>query len=112
MNYVFFITEPEENEQVARQAANDYIDGVLADPEFRARVTVDGKRVDSSQIIRADSPLFTATAPENGLLPARSYDGVADGLWVKLPRLPRGEHTIVFKMHAPTPKSRKTTPTA
>jgi len=102
VNYVFLITEPEENEDVARQAANDYIDDVLADPRFKMRVTVDGKKVKSNQIIRADSPLFTATVPEGGLLPAGSYDGVADGLWVTLPVLSEGEHTIHFEMSAPS----------
>lgn len=101
VNYVFFITEPDETEQIARQAVNDYIDGLLADPEFRMKVTVDGRRINSNRIIRADSPLFTATVPDGGLLPAGSYDGVADGLWVTLPRLPKGEHTIRFKMSAP-----------
>lgn len=101
VNYAFLITEPDETEQVARQAANDYIDGLLADPEFSMRVTVDGRRINSDRIVRADSPLFTATVPEGGVTDAGSYDGVADGLWVNLPRLPRGEHTIRFKMSAP-----------
>jgi hypothetical protein len=102
VNYVFLITEPGENEDVARQAANDYIDGVLADPKFKMRVTVDGKKIRSSQVNRADSPLFTATVPEGGLLSAGSYDGVADGLWVTLPLLSEGEHTIHFEMSAPS----------
>jgi predicted small secreted protein len=101
VNYVFLITEPEETEDVARQAVNDHIDGVLADPKFKMRVTVDGKKIKSNQIIRADSPLFTATVPEGGLLDAGSYDGVADGLWVTLPRLSVGEHTIHFEISAP-----------
>ena len=101
VNYVFFITEPGETEEIARQAVNDYIDGLVADPRFKMRVTVDGRKVKSSQIIRADSPLFTATVPDGGLLPAGSYDGVTDGLWVTLPSLPEGEHTIRFTMSAP-----------
>jgi hypothetical protein len=102
VNYVFLITEPGETEEIARQAANDYIDGVLADPKFRMRVTVDGKKVKTSEIVRADSPLFTAEVPEGGLLPAGSYDGVTDGLWVTLPPLSEGEHTIHFEMSAPS----------
>ena len=101
VNYVFLITEPDETEEIARQAVNDYIDGLVADPRFKMRVTVDGRKVKSSQIIRADSPLFTATVPDGGLIPAGSYDGVADGLWVTLPSLPEGEHTIRFTMSAP-----------
>ena len=111
VNYVFFITEPGETEEIARQAVNDYIDGLVADPRFKMRVTVDGRKVKSSQIIRADSPLFTATVPEGGLLPAGSYDGVTDGLWVTLPSLPEGEHTIRFTMSAPNAGFCRTTHT-
>ena len=100
-NIVFLITEPGETEQIARDYVNDFMDDVLADPRFKMRVTVDGKKIKSNQIIRADSPLFTATVPEGGLLGAGSYDGVADGLWVTLPPLPEGEHEIHFEISAP-----------
>lgn len=51
-NYVFIITEPEE---IARQAANEYMDSVLSDPDLSIAVRVDGHEV----LRRADSPLFT-----------------------------------------------------
>ena len=35
-------------------------------------------------------------------MPAGSYEGVADGLWVTLPPLSKGEHTIHFEMSAPS----------
>ena len=107
-NYVFLITEPEETEEIAREAANGFIDAVLADPEFSMIVTVDGKEVKSKRIVRADSPLFSATVPENNLfsaccgLPAGDYDAVADGLWAALPPLSKGEHTIHFEISAPS----------
>ena len=100
-NVVFLITEPGETEEEARQAVNEFMDGVLADPEFSMTVTVDGKEIKSKRIIRTDSPLFTATIPEGGLLPAGSYDGVADGLWAALPPLSEGEHEIHFEISAP-----------
>jgi hypothetical protein len=102
VNTVFLITEPGETEEVARQEVNTFIDSVLSDPEFTMVVTVDGREINSKRIVRADSPLFTATTPEGGLLPAGSYEGVADGLWVTLPPLSKGEHTIHFEMSAPS----------
>ncbi len=101
-NVVFLITEPEETEEEARRAVNEFMDSVLADPGFSMTVTVDGKEIESKRIIRTDSPLFTATVPEGGLLPAGSYDGVADGLWAALPPLSKGEHTIHFEISAPS----------
>jgi hypothetical protein len=100
-NYVFLITEPDETEEEARQVVNDFIDSVLADPEFSMSVTVDGREIKPKRIVRADSPLFTATVPEDGLLPAGSYEGVTDGLWASLPPLSKGEHTIHFEISAP-----------
>ncbi len=101
-NIVFLITEPGETEEVARQFVNGFMDDVLADPDFSMVVTVDGREIENERILRADSPLFTATVPEGGLLPAGSYDGVADGLWVALPPLSIGEHTIHFEISAPS----------
>jgi hypothetical protein len=54
-NYVFIITEPEETEEIARQAANEYMDSVMSDPDLSIAVSVDGQEVPR----RADSPLFT-----------------------------------------------------
>ena len=107
-NVVFLITEPGENEEIAREYVNEFMDAVLADPEFSMVVTVDGKEVKAKRIVRADSPLFTATLPEDNLfsaccgLPAGEYDAVADGLWAALPPLPPGEHTIHFEISAPS----------
>ena len=106
-NVVFLITEPNENEEIARQFVNEYIDDVLADPELSISVTVDGKEIKQKRIVRADSPLFTATLPEDNLfsasgLGAGNYDAVADGLWAALPPLSKGEHTIHFEISAPS----------
>jgi hypothetical protein len=108
-NVIFVITEPNENEQVAREAVNEFIDAVLADPEFSMSVTVDGKEVKSTRIVRAETALFTVTVPEDNIfdspgfdLPAGSYEAVADGLWVALPPLPPGEHIVHFEMSAPS----------
>jgi hypothetical protein len=96
-----------ENAANQRQGAIDSINAVLDDSEFRQSmlVTVDGKQVESDQIVRALSPVFTITLPEEnvydpfveGGVPAGKYEGASvDGLWVKLPPLPPGEHTIHF----------------
>ncbi len=106
-NVVFLITEPNENEEIARQFVNEYIDAVLADPELSISVTVDGKEIKQKRIVRADSPLFTATLPADNLfsafgLEAGEYQAVADGLWAALPPLSKGEHTIHFEISAPS----------
>lgn len=103
VNAIFVITDPGETQKEARQAVNEFIDSVLADPEFSMVVTVDGTEVQSDAIVRADSPLFTIRLPENNLfgLDAGKYRAVSDGLWVTLPPLSEGEHTIHIEMSAP-----------
>jgi hypothetical protein len=103
-NSVFIITEPDETEKIARQAANGYMDSLLTDRRLRIVVSVDGQEV----LRRADSPLFTVEIPENNVfdsptfdLPAGSYDGVADGLWAKVPPLSKGKHRVHFELSAP-----------
>jgi hypothetical protein len=102
-NYIFVMTEPGETQKEARQAVNEYIDSVLADPEFSMVVTVDGTVLQNNRIVRADSPLFTIPLPEDNLLglDAGNYRAVADGLWVTLPPLSEGEHTIHVEVSAP-----------
>jgi hypothetical protein len=84
-----------------RKLVNDQIDQFLVGSTMF--VTVDGKRVPVSiQKQRADSPLFTVTLPANNIFggppaaPAGTYEGVADGVWVLLRPLKKGEHTITF----------------
>jgi hypothetical protein len=105
-NYVFVITEPGENEQVAREAVNGYIDSVLADAQFSMSVTVDGKQVKNNRIVRTDSPLFSVDLPTDNVFGvpqvAGPHDAVADGLWAALPPLSKGEHTIHIEASAPS----------
>jgi hypothetical protein len=103
-NYVYINTDPTDNEKVARQAANEYMDSVMSDPDLSIAVSVDGQEV----LRHADSPLFTVKIPEHNVfdsptfdLPAGSYDGVADGLWATVPPLSKGKHTVHFKLRAP-----------
>ena len=98
-NVVFLITEPGEDEEVARAFVNEFVDGVLTDPDLSLSVTVDGKEV----LRRADSPLFAASLPKNNIfgLEAGEYEGVADGLWAKVPPLTKGAHTVRFELSAP-----------
>jgi hypothetical protein len=99
LDVVIIKSEPNETEEQLRQQANDYMEGVLADPNLSTFATVDGKNV---QIRRIESPLFAFTVPNNGLLSPGEYEGVADGLWVLLPSLSRGKHTIHFGGSAPS----------
>jgi hypothetical protein len=104
-----------EDAETERQKAITFINNVLADPAFRQsiEVTVDEKAVKSNRIVRATSPLFTLTLPEDNIfncptcappvvVPAGDYEGaLADGVWVTLPPLPPGEHIIHFEFNAP-----------
>jgi hypothetical protein len=84
------------------------MNAVLADRTFNKTltVTVDGKPVKSSSIVRADSPLFTLEVPIGSIFGPRVHPGehqaVATGLWVTLPSLPEGEHTIHVEWSAPS----------
>jgi hypothetical protein len=104
VNTIFVMTDPGETQKEARQNVNAFIDSVLADPEFSMVVTVDGTEVQDASIVRADSPLFTMRLPEDNLLgvDAGVYRAVADGIWVTLPPLSEGEHTIHVEMSAPS----------
>jgi hypothetical protein len=107
---------PSEDAEEERQRAINFINSVLADPEFSQsmEVTVDEKAVKSNRIVRATSPLFTLTLPADNIfvncppvcppiaVPAGDYEGaLADGVWVTLPPLPPGEHIIHFEFNAP-----------
>ena len=115
VNWIAFPFLPGETPENQREAAIDAMDATLNDPKFRMRVTVDGKKVASDQIVRAISPAyFSVTMPEENAfdpfvnpnppgLPAGKYKGWStDGLWVTLPPLPPGEHTIHFEASAPS----------
>jgi hypothetical protein len=114
VNVVAFPFAPGETRQNQRQLARQYIREVVNAPDFSMSVTVDGKEVKSNRIVRALSPVFSVTVPEDNIfdcpqcprpfdLPAGEYDDASsNGLWVTLPPLSRGEHTIHFEMSATT----------
>ena len=100
LDVVIIKSEPHENEAQLRAQANQYMDNVLRAPDLTTFATVDGQDVQFSRIV---SPLFTWTSPKNGLLsPPGKYEGVADGIWVSLPPLSPGVHTIHFGGSAPS----------
>jgi hypothetical protein len=106
-----------ENRKNQRELAIAFIDAVENDPDFSMSVTVDGTEVGTEvgrdQIVRATSPVFTLTLPEENVfdcpqcdppfdVPGDEYKHAsADGLWVTLPPLLPGEHEIHFEMDAP-----------
>jgi hypothetical protein len=114
VNWVAFpFFDGETAKSVRKEQAIAPMNATLKDPTFRMRVTVDGKKVASDQIVRAISrPYFSVTLPEKNVfdpfvnpnppgVPAGKYKGWStDGLWVTLHPLPPGEHTIHFKASA------------
>jgi hypothetical protein len=113
VNWIAFPFAPKETPQNQRKAAIDAMNATQNDPKFRMSVTVDGTEVESNQIVRAISPaFFSVTMPEENAfdpfvnpnppgLRAGVYEGwTTDGLWVTLPPLPPGEHTIHFEARA------------
>jgi hypothetical protein len=112
VNVVAFPFFEGETRQNQRQLARQFIREVVNAPDFTMSVTVDGKEVKSNRIVRALSPVFSFTLPEENVfdplvpppgVPAGEYDDASsNGLWVTLPPLSRGEHTIHFEMSATT----------
>jgi hypothetical protein len=91
------IADPGDTEAGLLAQAREFIDSVLADPDFSMVVTVDGNQLPNESIVRAEAGLFTGTSP---LLHGK-YTAVADGFWVTLPPLSAGEHTIHWEVSAP-----------
>ena len=104
-----FPANPLETKETERAAAIARMDAVLGARDFFSLVTVDGKMVKSNRIGRATyslgtGPYFTLTLPKDNVFgqPAGEYEATADGLWVTLPPLPPGVHTIHFEASAPS----------
>jgi hypothetical protein len=100
VNNIWVFTDGNDTEAEGRAALDGFMNAVLTDRTFKKTlvVTVDGTPVKSSSIARADSPLFTLVVPRGSVFGPRVHPGehqaVATGLWVTLPSLPEGEHTI------------------
>lgn len=64
-----------------------------------AQAKVDGVLLQASQMPRVQSPLFSFVFPKNNIFgaPAGPSQSVSDGIWVFLPNLAPGAHTIEFK---------------
>jgi len=105
VNVVGFPSAPGETRQNQRQLARQFIREVVNAPDFRMSVTVDGKKLESNRIVRALSPVFSFTLPEDNILglPAGQYnDASSNGLWVTLRPLSKGKHTIHWEVNATT----------
>ena len=108
VNNVWVFTDGNDTEAEGRDALNGFMNAVLADRTFNKTlvVTVDGKPVKSNSIGRADSPLFTLVVPIDSVFGPRVHPGehqaVATGLWVTLPSLAAGKHTIHVEWSAPS----------
>jgi hypothetical protein len=106
----FFITFPGPPEFEDKQKARDYVKGYIRaveeDPDLSIVVTVDGEEISSDQIVRAKTSFFPLTFPEDNIyarfnVKAGTYPTITNGLWVMLPPLPPGPHTIHFELSAP-----------
>jgi hypothetical protein len=112
----FFITfPPQENEVVAQEYVDNFMKGLEADSTKIIDGTVDGKEIKSNRIVRADTPFFPVTFPQDNIfarfgVTAGTYPTVTNGLWVTLPPLPPGEHTIHFEIRAPNADTDPNTP--
>jgi hypothetical protein len=93
---IFIFTDPTDTKKLARQTLNEFIRPQLA--RGVVKVKVDGKRVDTSRIVRADTALFTVKIPKDGVIDPGRYRAMATGLWVTMTPLPPGEHTIHFEI--------------
>jgi hypothetical protein len=108
VNNIYVFTDGNDTEEEARNSLNGFMDAVLADRTFKRTlvVTVDGKPVKSSSIARADSQFFTLVVPQGSVFGPRVHPGehkaMGTGLWVTLPSLPEGEHTIHVEWRAPS----------
>ena len=93
-----FLPFPDETEEDLQNQANAYLDEQLANSDWE--ITVDGKELKPNRLVRAVTPFFTVNVPEDGLfgLAPGEYQLVAGGLWVTLPPLPPGEHTVHFEI--------------
>ena len=91
------------NEAELRACATGIMDDVDANTGS-ITAAVDGNDVLADHSSRADTPLFTWVIPRDNVfnsllgrnLPPGPSDSVADGRWVELPPLSKGEHDIEF----------------
>jgi hypothetical protein len=93
VNVVAWAPEDGADEDAVRAVANS-----LADTFDILEVEVDGVSLGGLGGYRAESPAFTLPAPADSVL---GLDGprepsVADGYWVMLAPLKKGEHTVVI----------------
>ncbi|MCK6459332.1 MAG: hypothetical protein L6Q95_05500 [Planctomycetes bacterium] len=91
VNVVAWAPEDGSDEDAVRALAN-----ALADEFDILEVEVDGTAIEDPGSYRAESPAFTLPAPEDGVLglDAPREPAVADGFWIMLAPLSRGEHVV------------------
>lgn len=101
VNLLDLNVEGAQSEEELRQEVKGWMDEALANPGPPLFATVDGQPVEMK---RLDSPsdLFHFTllkrnyVTENFGVASGQYVGVTDGVWVTLPPLPKGNHTVHF----------------
>ena len=94
---VFWAPEDGQTEEEIRALANAAMDGVDL-----LECTIDGVPLKNLFDYRAESPAFTLADTlliDFGLPPGDRFPAVADGYWLFLAPLSRGEHVIHVRMH-------------
>jgi hypothetical protein len=90
------IVDGSDDEDFLRGCAND-----LADHIQELKLTIDDREAEVLGLYRAESPLFTiGPLPENnvpGAAPGITAPSVADGFYIMLSPLSRGDHDIHFE---------------
>lgn len=93
----FWVPEDGDTEEEVRAAANASMDGV----DF-LECTVDEVPLENLFDYRAESPAFTlpdTLLVDFGFDEGDRFPAVADGYWIMLAPLSRGEHVVRFRMH-------------
>lgn len=94
---VFWAPDDGQTEEDVRLLANEAIDGVDL-----LECTIDGVSLTNLENYRAESPAFTlpdTLLVDLGLPPGDRFPAVADGYWIFLSPLSKGEHLIHIRMH-------------
>jgi hypothetical protein len=100
-NLIDLNVEGAQTEEELRQEVKGWTDDALANPSPPLFATVDGEPVEMNRL-NSPSALFHFTLLERNYvtetfgIPSGPYVGVTDGVWVALPPLSKGSHTIHF----------------
>ena len=100
-NILDFNVEGAQTEEELRQEVKGWTDDALANPSPPLFATVDGNPVEMNRLDSPSDLFYFRLLKRNylteafGIAPGQ-YVGVTDGVWVTLPPLSEGQHTVHF----------------